>query len=65
MEDVGLFYSHLVNYTALWSIIPPFGIFYSYVFGIFVPVLVCCTKKNLATVQMSRTRVPPRYKGLM
>jgi hypothetical protein len=28
MEDVGLFYGHLVYYTAIWYILLPFGIFF-------------------------------------
>jgi hypothetical protein len=28
MDDVGLFYSHLVYFTAIWYILWPFGIFY-------------------------------------
>jgi hypothetical protein len=38
----GLFYGQLVYFMTIWSI------FWS--FGIFCPVLVCCTKKNLATL---------------
>jgi hypothetical protein len=30
MEDVGIFYGHLVYSTAIWSILRPFGIFYCY-----------------------------------
>jgi hypothetical protein len=36
------FYGHLVFFTAIWSILRPFGIYF--------PVLVCFTKKNLATL---------------
>jgi hypothetical protein len=44
MEDVGIFYVHI-----------PFGIFYGHLIyfghvGIFSAVLVCCTKKYLATL---------------
>jgi hypothetical protein len=28
MEDVCIFYVHLVNFTAIWHILRPFGIFY-------------------------------------
>jgi hypothetical protein len=49
MEDVGIFYVNLVNFPAnleyifmaIWYNFPSFGIFF--------PVLVCYTKKNLAT----------------
>jgi hypothetical protein len=30
MEDVGILYGHLVYFTAIWSILRPFGIFYGY-----------------------------------
>jgi hypothetical protein len=50
IEDVGLF-------LAIWSILRPSGIFCGFLFGIFYgelvyffPVLVCCTKRNLATL---------------
>jgi hypothetical protein len=42
MEDVGIFYGHLVYFMAIWSIL--------WLFGIFFHVLVCCPKKNLATL---------------
>jgi hypothetical protein len=62
MEDVGIFYGHLVYFTimAIWYILPlwpsgigiltlwPFGIFYP--FWYFVP-------KNLATLEMRRAHV--------
>jgi hypothetical protein len=45
----------LVYFMAIWSILLQFGMFYGYlvnfmVYSIFPPVLVCCTKKNLATL---------------
>jgi hypothetical protein len=48
MEDVCIF-------TAILSILCPKGIHYGHLvhfltFGIFFPVLVCCTEKNLATL---------------
>jgi hypothetical protein len=27
MEDVGIFYDHLVNFPAIWHILSPFGMF--------------------------------------
>jgi hypothetical protein len=42
MDDVGIFYDHLVYFTAIGNILWSFGIFFL--------VLVCCTKKNLATL---------------
>jgi hypothetical protein len=41
MDDVGIFYGHLV-------FLRPFGIFYGNLVY-FSPVLVCCTRENLAT----------------
>jgi hypothetical protein len=48
MEDVGVFYGHVV-FTAIWYISWNFGTFYGYLVYFF-PVLVCCPKKNLATL---------------
>jgi hypothetical protein len=42
MEDVGTFYEQLVYFTTIWYILWPLDIFF--------PVLVSCTKKNLATL---------------
>jgi hypothetical protein len=49
----------LAYFMTIWSILWPFGYVYfvaiHYIlwsFGIFFPVLVCCTKKNLATLHM-------------
>jgi hypothetical protein len=47
MEDVGIFYVHLVNFPVIWHILWPFGKI-SPRFGTLLSVLVCCTKKNLA-----------------
>jgi hypothetical protein len=38
----GLFYDHLVYFAYIWYILTTSGLFF--------PVLVCCTKKNLATL---------------
>jgi hypothetical protein len=45
----------LVHFMAIWSILRHFGIFYGNLdilcsFGMFLPVLVCCIKENLATL---------------
>jgi hypothetical protein len=48
MEDVRIFYGHLVYFAAIWYSFLPFGILW--LFGTFSPGLVCCTKKNLATL---------------
>jgi hypothetical protein len=42
LEDVGMFYSHLVCFTATWYI-SSFGVFYGNLVH-FCSVLVCCTK---------------------
>jgi hypothetical protein len=50
-----IFYGHLVYLMAIWYILWPFGIFYGHlvyfmlIWYIF-PVLVSCTKENLATL---------------
>jgi hypothetical protein len=41
-------YGHLVYFTAIWYISWPLGIFSGYL--VIFPVLVCYTKKNLATL---------------
>jgi hypothetical protein len=48
----------LIYVTASWNILQTFGIFYDHLvhlcsFGTFFPVLVSCTKKNLATLLQS------------
>jgi hypothetical protein len=43
MENVGIFYVHLVYFTAIKNNLRPFGIIL-WSFGIFPPVLVCCTQ---------------------
>jgi hypothetical protein len=52
----GLLYGHLVYFVAVWYVIwlfaiyfSRFGFLYGYLIYIF-PILVCCTKKNLATL---------------
>jgi hypothetical protein len=49
MEDGGIFYGHLLYLETIRFILWPFGIFYANL-GMYFPVLVCCTKKNLATL---------------
>jgi hypothetical protein len=60
----GIFCGHLLYFMVIWNILWSFGIFCGHLvylmamwnilwaFGIFVvfPFLVCCTKKNLATL---------------
>jgi hypothetical protein len=56
MENVGIFYDHLVYFTAVGNILWPFGIFCGHLVY-FSPVLVCCAKKNLATLLPSSVTV--------
>jgi hypothetical protein len=50
MEDIGMFYGHLVYFTAVWYITyVAFGIYFVVIWYVF-PVLVCCTEKNPATL---------------
>jgi hypothetical protein len=46
MDYVGIFYSQLVYFVAIWYSL--------WLFGMFFPVLVLCAKKNLATLFSSR-----------
>jgi hypothetical protein len=48
----GIFCGHLVYVVAIWYILWPFGIFCGHLayFMVIFPVLVCCPKKNLATL---------------
>jgi hypothetical protein len=55
MEDIlcpfGQFSGHLAHFMAIWYILPQFGTF--------LPVLVCCIKKNLATLFNRRRSLSP------
>jgi hypothetical protein len=57
MEDVGITCGHLLFYMAICYFIWPFVILYGHlvyfmaIWYIF-PLLVCCVKKNLATLQL-------------
>jgi hypothetical protein len=42
MDDVGIFYGHLVYFVTIWYI--------WWLFGILSPVWACCTKENLVTL---------------
>jgi hypothetical protein len=48
MEDVGIFYGHLVHCTVFCYILWTFGIVRGNL--VYVPVLIFCTNKNLATL---------------
>jgi hypothetical protein len=50
VEDVGIFYGHSVHFRVFCYILWTFGIVRG-IFGIFFPVLVFCTKKNLANLE--------------
>jgi hypothetical protein len=45
LQPFGILYSHLVYFTAIRYIL--------WLFGIFSPVLVCCSKKNLAALTLT------------
>jgi hypothetical protein len=54
MDNLGIFYDHLVYFTAIGNaILWPFSIFYGHSVY-FSPFLVFCTKKNLATLELAR-----------
>jgi hypothetical protein len=42
-------YGHLICFTAIWYILWPFAIFVGHL--VYFSVLVCCNKKNLATLE--------------
>jgi hypothetical protein len=51
----GLFYVHFNYFMVIWSILWSFGLFYGHLVYFMAiryifPVLVCCTKENLATL---------------
>jgi hypothetical protein len=50
MDDVGIFYGRFVYFATIWYIL--------WTLGIFFPFLVCCAKKNLATLMHVQTYVP-------
>jgi hypothetical protein len=61
MWSFGIFCDHLVNFPSIWYILWPFGIFcghleYFVAIWYISPVLVCWTKKNLATLASRRLR---------
>jgi hypothetical protein len=49
MEGVSMFNGQLVYFMAIWFIL--------WSFGIFSAVLVCCAKKNLATLLNQREKI--------
>jgi hypothetical protein len=48
MENVGIFYGHLVYFVVLWKSLWLFGIFCSH--WVYFSALVFCAKKDLATL---------------
>jgi hypothetical protein len=48
MEDVGIFYGHIVYFASLWYSVSIWTVLW--LFGILFLYLVCYTKKNLATL---------------
>jgi hypothetical protein len=58
IDNLSIFYEYFVYLKAIGNILWPFGIFFViwyilWPFGKLFPVLVCCTKKNLATLFLS------------
>jgi hypothetical protein len=53
LRPFGIFHVHLVYFTSIWYILRPLGIFCMETIGIFFLVLLCCTKKNLATLHQN------------
>jgi hypothetical protein len=69
MKDVGKFCGYLVYFYCHFVYITVYGIFYGHLVYFVVilvyniPVLVCCTKKNLATLKYTSmtAKNPPNY----
>jgi hypothetical protein len=67
LENVDIFYGHLKHFTDIWDILWPFGtfVFIRYIF----PVLVSCTKKNLATLESdvfcAKKKLKAKKRGLL
>jgi hypothetical protein len=57
MEDVGIFYEHLVYCTDTLHLFSPFGIIFHGYLAYFFPVLVCCIKESLATLTLRGKKV--------
>jgi cellobiose-specific phosphotransferase system component IIC len=60
MEDVGIFYGHLVHFTVFCYILWKFGVVHGIL--VYFPVLVFCTKKNLATLPRNCLNLQKRQK---
>jgi hypothetical protein len=54
MEDVGILYGHLVFFTPIWHIFS-FLVYFKVIWYV-LPVLVSCSKNNLATLLQMRIR---------
>jgi hypothetical protein len=50
MEEVGIFYGHLIYFTPIWYTYFGGHLLYFMVICYIFPFLVRCTKKNLATL---------------
>jgi hypothetical protein len=55
LENIDIFYGHLEYFMDIWDMLLPFGTVCLCSFCTFFPVLVSCTKKNLATL-LGRTQ---------
>jgi hypothetical protein len=57
----------LVYFMSIWSILWAFDVWYGhgYLVYTYFPVLVCCTKKNLATLLKSPSTQNPRFQTII
>jgi hypothetical protein len=60
MENLGIFYDHLVHFSAIGNILWLFGMFRGHLVNFF-PVLVFCAKKNLTTLINGRNEKMENY----
>jgi hypothetical protein len=56
MKDLDTYFVHEAYFSTMWYILWPFAII-SWLFGIFFVVLVCCSKKNLATLVQTDKKI--------
>jgi hypothetical protein len=56
MEDVGIFYGHMIYFTTIWYIYLVAISFHSWLLGIFFPFWFVVPRKNLATLCSTKIR---------
>jgi hypothetical protein len=64
--DGRCWYGRLVYFMAIWYILQPFGIFYAHLIifvnlECFFSFLICCTKKNMATIRLPNLQLQRPY----